>query len=67
MQQDMDSRNDVPKPHSPNSVPDFAHYDGDEVLHCLGGKCKHAPAVLVVYGKQLASPYSASVCSNIGY
>jgi len=38
MQQDMESRNDVPTPHSPTNVPDFAHYDGDEVLHCPGGK-----------------------------
>jgi len=37
-QQDMESRNDMPTPHSPTSVADFAHYDGDKVLHCPGGK-----------------------------
>jgi hypothetical protein len=30
---DMESRNDVPTPHSPNIPPDFVHHNGDVVLH----------------------------------
>jgi hypothetical protein len=30
------------------------------VLHCPGAKWHHAPAVLVVYGKEPASPYQKS-------
>jgi hypothetical protein len=63
----MKSRDDVPTPHTPppNTEPDFAHQDGDEVLHCPGGKLHHAQAVLAVYGKKLTSPHSAQLCRNI--
>jgi hypothetical protein len=32
MGQDLESREDVPTPPSPNVATDFAHHDGDEVL-----------------------------------
>jgi hypothetical protein len=38
----------------------FAHYDGDEVLRCPGAKWHHAPAVVVVYSEEPASPYQKS-------
>jgi hypothetical protein len=40
----------------PNVAPDFAHHDGDEVLHYPGAKWHYAPAVLVVYSEEPASP-----------
>jgi hypothetical protein len=60
MGQDLESREDVPTFSSPNVAPDFAHHDGDGVLHCPGAKWHHAPAVLVVYGEELAFPYQKS-------
>jgi hypothetical protein len=47
----------MPTPPSSNVAPDFAHHDDDEVLCCPGAKWHHAPAVLVVYGEEPASPY----------
>jgi hypothetical protein len=67
MGRDLESREDMPTPPSPNVAPDFAHHDGDEVLHCPGAKWHHAPAVLVVYSKEPSSPYAARVSSNIGH
>ena len=55
------------QPSSPNVAPDSAHYNGNEVLHCPGAKWHHAQAVLVVFGKEQASPYSARVYSNTGH
>jgi hypothetical protein len=37
------------------------------VLRCPGAKWHHAPAVLVVYGKEPSSPYAAKVSTNIGH
>jgi hypothetical protein len=51
----------VPTLLSPNVLPDFAHHDGDEVLRCPGAKWHHAPAVLVVYGEEWASPYQVGI------
>jgi hypothetical protein len=51
----------MPTPPSPNTAPDLAHRDGDMVLHCPGAKLHHSPAVLLMYGKELASPYRARV------
>jgi hypothetical protein len=56
MVRDLESREDVPTPPSPNVAPDFALHDGAEVLRCL-----------VVYGKEPSSPYAARVSSNIGH
>ena len=56
---------DVPTPPSPSVPPDFAHHDGDKVLHRPGAKLHHAQA-LHVCGEQPASPYPARVRSNIG-
>jgi hypothetical protein len=67
MGRDLESREDVPTPPSPNVAPDFAHYDGDEMLLCPGAKWHHTPAVLVVYGKEPSSPYAARVSRNIGH
>jgi hypothetical protein len=50
----------VPTLLNPSVAPDFAHHDGDEVLRCPGAKWHHAPAVLVVYGEEPASPYQES-------
>jgi len=55
---DTECRENVPTHPSPIIAPDYAHYDGNEKLHCPGAKCS---AVLVVYGEELVSPYSASV------
>jgi hypothetical protein len=57
MGQDLESREDVPTPSSPIVEPNFVHHNGNEVLQCPG-------AVLVFYGKNLASLYPVSVCSN---
>jgi len=54
---DLESREDVPEHTSPNAEPDFAHPNGNEVLHCAGAKRHHTPAVQVVYSKQLDLPY----------
>jgi hypothetical protein len=67
MGRDLKSREDVPALPSPNVAPDFAHHDGNEVLCCSGAKWHHTPAVLVVYGKEPASPYPARVSSNMGH
>jgi hypothetical protein len=56
----------VPTPPSPNVAPDFAHHDGDEVLHS-GEKWHHAPTDLVVYSEEPASPYPVGVSSNMGH
>jgi hypothetical protein len=57
MGQNLESREDVPTLLSPNVASDFAHHNGDEVLHFPGAKWHQAPAVLVVYGEEPASPY----------
>jgi hypothetical protein len=67
MGRDLESREDVPTPPSPNVAPDFAHHDGDEVLRCPGAKWHHVPAVLVVYSEEPASPYPARMSSNMGH
>ena len=67
MGQDLESREDVPTPHSPNPAWDFAHHNGDEVLHGPGAKWHNVQAVLVVNSKQPASPYPTRVCSNTGH
>ena len=67
MGQDLESREEVPTPPSPNSAWDFAHHNGHEVLHDPGAKWHNAQAVLVVNGKQSASPYPVRVCSNTGH
>jgi len=64
MGQDLESREDVPTPPSPNPARNFAHHNGDEVLHDPGAKWHNVQAILVVNSKQLASPYPARVCSN---
>ena len=64
---DLESRVDVPKPPRTNLEPDFAHHDGDEVLHCPGAKWHHVQAVLVVYSEHPASPHLARVRSNMGH
>ena len=64
---DLECRGNVPTPSSPNVAPDCAHYNGNEVLHCPGAKWHYAQAVLLVFGKQQASPYSARVYTNIGH
>jgi len=61
---DFESWDHVPTLPSPKLPPDFAHHDGDKVLHCRGAKWPHAQA-LQVYGEQPASPYSARVHSII--
>jgi hypothetical protein len=38
MGQDQKNRDNVPTPPSHNFAPDFAHHDGDEVLHFPGAK-----------------------------
>jgi hypothetical protein len=50
MGRDLESREDVSTLLSHNVAPDF----GNEVLRCPGAKWHHAPAVLVVYGKEMA-------------
>lgn len=67
MGQGLESREDVPRPPSPSVASDFAHHDGNEVLHCSGAKCHHTSAVLVVCGKELASLYPARVSSYMGH
>jgi hypothetical protein len=57
----------VPTPPSPNVAPDFAPHNSDEVLHYLEAKLHHAQAVMVVYGEEPVSPYTAKVCSNIDH
>jgi len=64
MGRDLGSWDDVPTPPSPNVLPDFAHHDGDKVLHCPRAKWHHSQA-LQVYGEEPASPYSARVHSII--
>jgi hypothetical protein len=51
VERDLESREDVQTPPSPNIAPEFAHHDGDEVLRCPGAKWHHTPAVLVVYSE----------------
>jgi hypothetical protein len=60
MWRNLESREDVPTPPSPNVAPDFAHHNGSEVLRFPGAKWHHAPTVLVVYGEEPASPYHKS-------
>jgi hypothetical protein len=67
MGQVLESREEVPTLPSPNPARDFAHHNGDEVLHDPGAKWHNAQAVLVVNGKQPASPYLARVFSNTGH
>jgi len=38
MGQDLESREDVPAPPSPKVAADFAHHDGDGVLHYPAAK-----------------------------
>jgi len=64
IQQDLESRVDVPTLPSPCVASGFAHHNGDKALNCPGVKWHHVQAVLVVYSKQPASPYPARVCSN---
>jgi hypothetical protein len=63
--QDLESRKDVPTPPNPSVAPTFAHCVGSEVLHLSGAKGHHAQAVLVVYGEEPASLYTARVRSNV--
>jgi hypothetical protein len=67
MGRDLESRKDVATPPTPNVTPNFEHHDGHEVLHCPGAKWHHAPAILVIYGKEPVSPYPARVSSNMGH
>jgi len=55
MGRDLKSRKVVPQYPSPNTMLDFAHHDGNEVLHCCGAKWHHAQALLVVYSAEPAS------------
>jgi hypothetical protein len=52
MGQDLESREDVPAPPSPKVAADFAHHDGDGVLHYPAAKWHHAQAVQVVYSEE---------------
>jgi len=36
----------------PNIAPDFAHHNGEELLHCPGAIWCHAQSLLVVYGEE---------------
>jgi len=60
----LESRKDMPTSPSPIVEPNFEHHDGREVLQCPGEKWHNSQADLVFYGKNLASPYTVSVCSK---
>jgi len=66
MGRDLESREDVPTPPSPKVAADFAHHDGDGVLHYPAAKRHHAQVVQVVYSEEPASSHPARVHSNIG-
>jgi hypothetical protein len=66
MKRDLESKEDMLPPPSPIAT-GFASHDGDEELFYPGAKLQHTPALLDVYGKELASPYPAKVSSNIGH
>ena len=46
---------------------DFAHHNGDEVLHGPGAKWCHAQVALVVYSEESGSPHPARVHGNFGH
>jgi len=66
MKRDVESREDMLPPPGP-TAPGFASHVGDEELYYPAAKLQHTPALLAVYGKELASPYPAKVSSNIGH